>query len=155
MTSRVIERRMISLACASARARMSSESASPWARCRAASASPLARAMLLGLGANLPHAVLGLDGVLRGLHGAVDGPHHVFGQPQRGVERELVDDEAVGLELLANLTLRRGVEQARLARAVDLLHGHLRRGLIDGLAHDVAYVPVREDVEVGADGSAP
>ncbi len=104
--------------------------------------------VLLGLGANLPHAILSLDGVLRGLHGAVDGPHHVFGQPQGGVERELVDDEAVGLELLANLTLRRG-EQARLARAVDLLHGHLRRGLIDGLAHDVAYIPVRQDVEVG------
>ncbi len=74
----------------------------------------LGRALRLGdglvrLGLHLPHAVLALDGVLRRLHGAVDGLRDVLRQPQRPGKRELVDDEAVLAQDVAAL-LRHVVE---------------------------------------------
>ena len=93
---------MIRFAFASARAVMSRASASPLARCAGGVGLRLGLGDgLLGLGLDLADPVLGLDRLLRLLHRAVDRGRHVLRQAERAVDGELVDDEAVLAELLA------------------------------------------------------
>ena len=103
-TAGVVDSRMISLAFASARARMSERVGFALRLlARGLGLAVRLRDRLLGLGLDLANAVSALDGVLRGFHRAVDRFRHVLRQAQRAVDRELIDDEAVLAEHVAAL----------------------------------------------------
>ncbi len=103
---------------------------------------------LEGLGLDQGDAVLGLLRVLVGLDAAVDRGHDVVGEPERRGERELVDDEAVGVEALVQPPLR-VVQEGGLAVAVDGRDGHRARLLVQDVPGEVVHVAVGQHLDVG------
>ncbi len=100
------------------------------------------------LGLDQGDAVLGLLRVLVGLDAAVDRRHDVVGEPERRGERELVDDEAVGVEALVQPALG-VVQEGRLAVAVDGRDGHRARFLVQDVPGEVVHVAVGQHLDVG------
>ena len=99
----------------------------------------------VGFGSHLANAVLGLNGPGSGWlpDGAVDGGRDVLRQAERAVDRDLVDQEAVLAERVAQPVTDLG-DDLRLSGAVDVLDEHSRPHDVERLAHGVTDVAVRE-----------